>query len=75
MRKVGDIELEAVGSNLRTKRTQSEGGWWVAEIHLGSVVGAELLSERMAAAFNATRHMTLEQIRGGVVAVPAQGAA
>ena len=29
---------------------------------------AVLVTQRLAAAFNATRHMSLEQIRGGVVA-------
>lgn len=68
MQKVNEVELEAVGINLRTRSTQHSGGWWVGEIKLGTVDVPALLAERIAAAFNATRHLSLEQIRGGVVA-------
>lgn len=68
MQKVSEVELEAVGINLRTRRTQHSGGRWVGEIKLGTVDVPALLAERIAAAFNATRNLSLEQIRGGVVA-------
>ncbi len=72
MQKVGTIQLEACGNWLRTKRTQHAGDWGVSEIVLGTVDNPALLAQRLAAAFNATRHLSLEQIRGGVVAVPAE---